>query len=208
MQIHDQPEDEWRQYLSLVDNDMEVLAYCQELDPVATMLRDSLSQYMQFLRVPSRAPKRKTPTATSTWARAALDLPAETQQEQQQQAAPRTLDLVDLLLSAPTGRAGPIQTSTDLLRLACQPFNDADDSRGDHLTPATPGNSSNTGGYSIPRVLGKIRLDSPRDKWSRQANKAWMPFGWQQCQSSTAFTGKSTNLALTMAQQEMLRAGV
>jgi hypothetical protein len=57
-------------------------------------------------------------------------------------------------------------------------------------------------------VLGKIRLDSPRDKWSRQANKAWMPFGWQQCQSSTAFTGKSTNLALTMAQQEMLRAGV
>ena len=203
MQIHGQPEDEWRQYLDLVDNDMEVLAYCQELDPVATTLRDTLSQYMQFLRVPSLAPKRKAP---ATWTRAALEPPLDS--PQQQQTPPRSLDIVDLLLSVPTGRAGPIQTSTDLLKLVCQPFNDADDGLQRHSSTTTT-STAYSSGYRVPHVLGIIRHDStPWEKWSRQATDAWMPFGWQQCQSSTAFTSKSTNLALTMTQQEMMRAGV
>jgi hypothetical protein len=215
MQLHAAPEPEWRPYLSLVDNDMEVLAYCQELDPVATTLRDTLSQYMQFLRVPSLAPKRKAP---ATWARAAALEPPSSEQhpKEQQQATNQSPDLVDLLLSAPTGRAGPIQTSTDLLKLVCQPFNDdvGDDPRSSRSstaasTAANGGRSGSTRGYRVPRVLGDIRHDStPRERWGRQATDAWMPFGWQQCQSSTAFTGKSTNLALSMAQQEMTRAGV
>lgn len=204
MQIHGQPEDQWRQYLSLVDNNMEVLAYCQELDPVAIILRDTLSQYMQFLRVPSLAPKRKAP---ATWARAALKPPLDLPQHQR--TPPHSLDIVDLLLSVPTGRAGPMQTSTDLLKLACQPFNDADVDALRHSSTTTPTTAYNSG-YKVPHVLGNIRHDStPREKWGRQAtDNAWMPFGWQQCQSSAAFTGKSTNLALTMSQQEMMRAGV
>jgi hypothetical protein len=209
MQIHNQPENEWRQYLSLVDNDMEVLAYCQELDPVATTLRDTLSQYMQFLRVPSIAPRPKAP---ATWARAALKSPSDSRPKQQQQAPPRSLDLVDLLLSVPTGRAGPIQTSTDLLKLVCQPFNDADEDprRPSPATASSTASTAYSGGYRVPRVLGNIGHDStPRETWGRQGSSiAWMPFGWQQCQSSVAFTGMSTNLALTMAQQEMMRAGV
>jgi hypothetical protein len=204
MQIHNAPEAEWRQYLSLVDNDMEVLAYCQELDPVATKLRDTLSQYMQFLRVPSRAPKRRAP---ATWARAALQPPSKTPQQDQAAPAPHSPDIVDLLLSAPIGgRAGPIQTSTDLLKLVCQPFNDDDADGG----PRSSTSSTATNGYRVPHVLGSVRHDStPREKWGRQATTdSRMPFGWQQCHSSTAFTGNSTNLALTMAQQEMMRAGV
>jgi hypothetical protein len=151
---------------------------------------------MQFLRVPSLAPKPKPPT---TWAPAALKPPSETTR---QQRAPQSPDIVDLLLSTPTGRAGPIQTSNDLLKLVCQPFNDDADNE--------PPRSS---GYNrVPHVLGKIKHDPtpPRGNWVRQAsdNNTGMPFGWQQCRSSTAFTGKSTTLALTMAQQEMLRAGV
>jgi hypothetical protein len=211
MQIHNAPEAAWRQHLSIVDNDMEVLAYCQELDPVAARLRDTLSQYMQFLRVPSRAPKRKAP---AMWARAALQPPSKTPL-QDQEAAPHSPDIVDLLLSAPAGRAGPIQTSTDLLKLVCQPFNDDDDATDDDprngtfsSTTAAAANGSSSG-YRVPHVLGSVRHDSTaRDKWGRQATAAWMPFGWQQCQSSTAFTGTSTTLALTMAQQEMMRAGV
>jgi hypothetical protein len=210
MQIHNAPEAEWRRYMSFVDNDMEVLAYCQDLDPVATRLRDTLSQYMQFLRVPSLAPKRKAP---ATWARAALQPPMKTPRDQPE--PPQTPDLVDLLLSAPTGRAGPIQTSADLLKLVCQPFNDTEEhphprsSRSSSLTTANTASGSNVSGYTVPRVLGEIRHDSaPREKWGRQATNARLPFGWQQCQSSTAFTGRSSTLALTMAQQEMMRAGV
>jgi hypothetical protein len=199
---------------------MEVLGYCQELDPVATRLRDTLSQYMQFLRVPSLAPKPKAP---ATWTPAALKKPpSETlRRERQQQAPPQNPDLVDLLLSTPTGHAGPIQTSSDLLELACQPFNndnDADDDsdrdrpRSGRPSTATTANGS-VKAYRVPHVLGDVRHDHSaatpaRDKWGRQACDDWMPFGWQQCQSSTAFTGKSTTFALTMAQQEMMRAGV
>jgi hypothetical protein len=46
MQLHDYPEHEWQTYLNLVENDMELLAYCQELDPVASKLFDTLSQYL------------------------------------------------------------------------------------------------------------------------------------------------------------------
>jgi hypothetical protein len=210
MQIHDAPEAEWRQHLSIVDNDMEILAYCQELDPVATKLRDTLSQYMQFLRVPSRAPKRRAPTM---WAPTALQPPSKTPQQDQAAAAPHSPDIVDLLLSAPIGgRAGPIQTSTDLLKLVCQPFNDDDDDAdGDPRSgTASTTTTAAANGYRVPHVLGSVRHDStPREKWGRQATTDnRMPFGWQQCQSSTAFTGNSTNLALTIAQQEMMRAGV
>lgn len=198
MQLHDYPESEWQPYLDLVDNDMEILAYCQELDPVASTLRDTLSQYMQFLRVPSRAPpKRKS---TPSWARVAIKAQTEAAREE-----PRIQDLVDLLLTIPQGRAGPAQTSLDLLKLVCQPFNDG--------VAAGPGHSTATKGYEVPDVLGKLQQKAaatPRDKWSSCATAAgaWMPFGWQQCQSSVVFSGKSTNLALTMAQEEMLRAGV
>jgi hypothetical protein len=205
LQIHNLPEAEWRPYLILIDNDFEVLAYCQELDPVATRLRDTLSQYMQFLRVPSLAPKRKAP---KVWVPAALEHPSSKTPQGRAAAAapPHSPDIVDLLLSAPTGRAGPVQTSNDLLKLVCQPFNDdeAADSEG-------PRSSSSGYNNRVPHLLGDIRHDStttPRDKWGRQASDSKMPFGWQQCHSSTTFTGKSTNLALTMAQQEMLRAGV
>jgi hypothetical protein len=192
---------------------MEVLAYCQELDPVATKLRDTLSQYMQFLRVPSRAPKRRAP---ATWARAALQPPSKTPQQDQATAAPQSPDIVDLLLSAPIGgRAGPIQTSTDLLKLVCQPFNDDDADGGPRsstssISTTTAAANGNSSGYRVPHVLGSVRHDSTaHEKWGRQATtNNRMPFGWQQCQSSTAFTGQSTNLALTMAQQEMMRAGV
>jgi hypothetical protein len=161
---------------------------------------------MQFLRVPSLAPKRKEP---KVWVPAALKHPSsKTPQDRAAAAAapPHSPDIVDLLLSAPTGRAGPVQTSNDLLKLVCQPFNDdeAADSEG-------PRSSSSGYNNRVPHLLGDIRHDStttPRDKWGRQASDSKMPFGWQQCHSSTTFTGKSTNLALTMAQQEMLRAGV
>ena len=204
LQIHNLPETEWRPYLILIDNDFEVLAYCQELDPVATRLRDTLSQYMQFLRVPSLAPKRKAP---AVWAPAALKPPSEQQQHpqgQRQSTTPHIPNIVDLLLSAPTGRAGPVHTSNDLLELVCQPFNDGE-------AADSEGPRSSSGYNRVPHLLGDIRHDSttpPREKWGRQASDSKMPFGWQQCQSSTAFTGNSTNLALTMAQQEMLRAGV
>lgn len=188
MQLHDYPEHEWQPCLDLVDNDMEILAYCQELDPVAARLRDTLSQYMQFLRMPSRAPKRKP---MSPWARAALG-PQISQEEQQGQ------DIVDLLLTLPAGRAGPAQTSLDLLKLVCQPFND----------DAGPGTST-ANGYRVPHLLGNFQQKSPNGKNDLHATGTWMPFGWQQCQSSTAFTGMSTNLALTVAQQqEMLRVSV
>jgi len=186
MQLHSYPAHEWQEYLNLVDNDMEILAYCEELDPVASRLRDTLSQYLQFLRMPSPAPKRKP---TPQWAARATLSP---QREQQGQ------DIVDLLLTIPAGRAGPAQTSMDLLKLVCQPFND----------DAGPG-SSTSNGYKVPHVLGNIQQKAPHEKWEFQTTDTWMPFGWQQCQTSAVFTGRSTNLALTMAQQqEMLRAGV
>lgn len=192
MQLHNYPEHEWQPYLSLVDNDMDVLAYCQELDPVAGTLRDTLSQYMQFLRLPSRAPK---PKATPPWARASLNPPNQMPRED-----PQGQDLVELLLTVPTSRAGPAQTSMDLLKIVCQPFNDSE-------APKSPGNQAPKG-YEIPKVLGDLSQELPREPWDQQESDAWMPFGWQQCQTNMAFTCKATNLALTMAQQEMLRAGV
>lgn len=184
MQLHDHPESEWQPLLNLVDNDMEILAYCEELDPVASKLRDTLSQYMQFLRMPSRAPK---PKPLPPWARAAL----KSQEKQQSQDSQ---DIVDLLLTIPAGRAGPAQTSVDLLKLVCQPFNDA----------AGP-NSSTSNAYSVPQMLGNFqqRTPPPTGKWDHRAtDTTWLPFGWQQCQTSAAFTARSTNLALKMSQQQ------
>ena len=114
----------------------------------------------------------------------------------------QTQDLVDLLLVVPAGRAGPAQTSLDLLKLVCQPFSDADEAR-----------CKFTSGYGIPKVLGAVSrgsllCDGGAGAGADADADAWMPYGWQQHQSSAAFTGKATNLALTMAQQEMLRAGV
>lgn len=192
MQLHDYPESEWQPLLNLVDNDMEILAYCEELDPVASKLRDTLSQYMQFLRMPSRAPK---PKPLPPWARAAL----KSQEKEQSQDSQ---DIVDLLLTIPAGRAGPAQTSVDLLKLVCQPFNDA----------AGQPNSSTSNAYSVPQMLGNLqqRTPPPTGKWDHRATDTiWLPFGWQQCQTSAAFTARSTNLALKMSQQqqpEMLAA--
>jgi hypothetical protein len=191
MQLHDYPEPEWQPYLNLVDNDMELLAYCQELDPVAGVLRDTLSQYMQFLRMPSRAPKRKP---QPSWVRATLNPPSKNSQPDQQRQ-----DIVDVLLTIPAGRAGPAQTSVDLLKLVCQPFNDEAGSSG----------SSASNGHRVPHVLGNLQQEAPHKKWDYPATETWVPFGWQQCQSSVAFSGRSTTLALCVAQQqEMLRAGV
>ena len=187
MQLHNCPAHEWQEYLDLVDNDMEILSYCEELDPVASRLRDTLSQYLQFLRMPSPAPKRKP---APQWARSTHGPPRIEHQSQ---------DIVDLLLTIPVGRAGPAQTSMDLLKLVCQPFNN----------DLGPGGSSTSNGYKVPHVLGNVQQKAPNEKWEYQATDAWMPFGWQQCQTSAVFTGRSTNLALTIAQQqEMLRAGV
>ena len=186
MQLHDHPESEWQPLLNLVDNNMSILAYCEELDPVASKLRDTLSQYMQFLRMPSRAPK---PKPLPIWARATLDSQAK-QRDQEGQ------DVVDMLLTIPAGRAGPAQTSVDLLKLACQPFDD----------PSGP-SSSATNGASIPHMLGSLQQKTPPSygKWDFQATDAWLPFGWQRCQTSAAFTGRSATLALTRARQpEML----
>lgn len=178
-------------YLNLVDNDMEILGYCQELDPVASTLRDTLSQYMQFLRMPSYAAKRK---AQPAWARSTIrpTQPELTKEEQ------RAQDLVDLLLTIPEGRAGPAQTSIDLLKLVCQPFNDE----------AGP-SSSTSNGYEVPHVLGNLQQKPAHEKWETRVTETWMPYGWQQCQSSAAFASRSSNLALTAAQQqELLRAVV
>lgn len=182
MQLHDYPESEWQPLLNLVDNDMEILAYCEELDPVASKLRDTLSQYMQFLRMPSRAPK---PKPLPLWARATLKSQAKQQGQEGQ-------DIVDLVLTIPAGRAGPAQTSVDLLKLVCQPFSDI-----------TEQNSSTSNGYGVPRMLGSIQQRSPppHGKWTHQANDSCLPFGWQHCQTSAAFTGRATTLALTRAQQ-------
>jgi hypothetical protein len=190
MQLHDYPEHEWQTYLNLVENDMELLAYCQELDPVASKLFDTLSQYMQFLRIPSRAPKRKP---QRSWGRATPNPSFETPQTDQQGQ-----DVVDLMLTIPAGRAGPAQTSMDLLKLVCQPFND--DARS---------SSEASNGHRVPHVLGNLQQEAPHKEWDYPATETWVPFGWQQCQNSAAFTGRSTNLALTIAQQqEMLRVGV
>lgn len=202
MQLHDYPDTEWQPYLSLVDNDMDVLAYCQELDPVAGTLRDTLSQYMQFLRIPSRTQKPKAPPP---WARASLNPPS-----QQPREGAQGQDLVDLLLAMPTGRAGPAQTSMDLLKIVCQPFNESEGEAREIPSSASEGAQARSKkGYQIPKVLGDVTSqDLPREPWDRQCSDAWMPFGWQQCQSNAAYSCKATNLALTMAQQEMLRAGV
>jgi hypothetical protein len=191
MQLHDYPEAEWQPLLNLVDNDMEILAYCEELDPVASKLRDTLSQYMQFLRMPSRAPKRKP---HPSWVRATLNPPSKTSRPEQQRQ-----DIADVLLTIPAGRAGPAQTSMDLLKLVCQPFNDESASNG----------SSASNGHRVPHVLGNLPQEAPHKKWDYPATETWVPFGWQQCQSSATFSGRSTTLALCMAQQqEMLRASV
>lgn len=188
MQLHDYPESEWQPLLNLVDKDMEILAYCEELDPVASKLRDTLSQYMQFLRMPSLAPK---PKPLPLWARATLDLQAKQHGQEGQ-------DIVDLLLTIPACRAGPAQSSVDLLKLVCQPFNDA----------AGPSSSSVTNASGVPCVPGSVQQQTPppHGKWDFQAtDTTWLPFGWQRCQTSAAFTGRSATLALTRAQQpEML----
>lgn len=189
MQLHDYPESEWQPLLDLVENDMEILAYCEELDPVASKLRDTLSQYMQFLRMPSCAPK---PKPLPIWARATLNSQAKQQGQDGQ-------DIVDMLLTIPAGRAGPAQTSVDLLKLVCQPFNDV-----------SGPNSSTPNASSVPQMLGSIqqRTPPPNAKWDFHAtDTSWLPFGWQRCQTSAAFTGRSATLALTRAQQpEMLTA--
>ena len=190
MQLHDYPECEWQPLLNLVDNDMEILAYCEELDPVASKLRDTLSQYMQFLRMPFLAPK---PKPLPVWARATLDSQAKQHGQDGQ-------DIVDLLLTIPAGRAGPAQSSVDLLKLVCQPFNDA----------AGPSSSSVSNASGVPHVLGSVQQQTapPHGKWDFQAtDTTWLPFGWQRYQTSAAFTGRSATLALTRAQQpEMLTA--
>jgi hypothetical protein len=192
MQLHDYPESEWQPFLNLVDNDMEILAYCEELDPVASKLRDTLSQYMQFLRMPSRAPK---PKPLPPWARATVKSQIKPQGQEGQ-------DVVDMLLSFPAGRAGPAQTSVDLLKLVSQPFNDA--------TAAGPTNSSTSNAYNVPQMLGNLQQKTPppHGKWDWQAaDTTWLPFGWHRCQTSAAFTARSATLALTRAQQpEMLTA--
>jgi hypothetical protein len=193
MQLHDYPESEWQPFLNLVDNDMEILAYCEELDPVASKLRDTLSQYMQFLRMPSRAPK---PKPLPLWARATVKSQIKPEGQEGQ-------DIVDMLLTIPAGRAGPAQTSVDLLKLVCQPFNDA--------TAAGSTNSSTSNACSVLHVLGILQQKpppSPHGKWDYQAADTWLPFGWQRCQTSAAFTARSTNLALTRAQQPEMMAAV
>lgn len=189
MQLHDYQEHEWQSYLDFVDNDMAILAYCEALDPVASKLRDILSQYMQFLRMPSRAPKRKP---LPSWTRVALSREPERPQEDQQGP-----DIVDLLLTIPAGRAGPAQTSLDLLALMCQPF--SDDAKS---------GSSTSYEHRVPHVLGSFQQKAPHEKWDYPTTNTWAPFGWQQCQSSAAYTGRSSNLALTQAQQEMRKVGV
>lgn len=190
MQLHDYPESEWQPLLDLVDNDMEILAYCEELDPVASKLRDTLSQYMQFLRMPSRAPK---PKPLPIWARATLNSQAKQQGQDGQ-------DIVDMLLTIPAGRAGPAQTSVDLLKLVCQPFNDV-----------SGPNSSTPNASSVPQMLGSIQQRNPptHGKWDFHAtDTTWLPFGWQRRQTSAAFTGRSATLALTRAQQPKILTAV
>jgi hypothetical protein len=195
MQLHEYPENEWSPFLDLVDNDMAILDYCQELDPVASTLRDTLSQYMQFLRMPSCAPKR---AADQPRPRPKLQPLPSTKAKGDKQAQ----DLIDSLLTIPKGRAGPAQTSIDLLKLVCQPFSDA----------AGP-SCSTSNGFHVPHVLGKLERQqqkAPRDMFEAGATlEMSIPYGWQQCQSSVGFVENSRNLAVTMAQQkEMLRAGV
>lgn len=192
MQLHAWPEDDWRPYLDLVDNGMEVLANCQELDPVAGALRDSLSQYLQFLRLYAPAPKKRKRDPPSN-ARFVHQKPSELPREEH-----AGQDLVDLLLSVPSGRAGPVQTSMDLLKLVCQPFND-----GEKPKP------SPAAGYRIPLVLGSVQHDPPEEKKvPLQATEAWMPFGWKQRSSAVAYTRKWTNFGITLAQEKTLKAGV
>ena len=151
---------------------------------------------MQFLRMPSCAPKR---AADQPWPRPKLQPSPSTKVKRDKQAQ----DLVDSLLTIPKGRAGPAQTSIHLLKLVCQPFSD----------PAGP-SSSTSNGYHVPHVLGKLQQQqqqkAPRDMFEAGATlEMSIPYGWQQCQSSVGFVENSRNLAVTMAQQkEMLRADV
>jgi hypothetical protein len=149
---------------------------------------------MQFLHMPSRAPK---PKPLPQLARATVKSQINPQGHEGQ-------DIVDMLLTIPAGRAGPAQTSVDLLKLVCQPFNDA--------TAAGPTSSSTSNAYDVPHVLGIVQQKpgpSPHGKWDYQAADAWLPFGWQRFQTSAGFTARSATLALTRAQQpEMLAAVV
>ena len=192
IQLHGYADHEWQTDLSLAEIDMDVLDYCQGLDPVACALRDSLSQYMQFLCIYSR-PLNHVSKSSWTQANAASTskLPLED---------PQGPDSVDLLLFVPSGRAGPAQTSFDLLELMSQPFDDVDGTR------STRDEVSRDMG--IPQLHGSICKEQPCGQMGNRTSSTWCPFGWQQQQNSMSFTSRASNLALTMAQQEMLTAGV
>lgn len=166
---------------------MNILAYCQELDPVAGKLRDTLSQYMQVLQVPTATLESHSKQPSSYFGQNMTLRNCFDQDKDQAQ------DLVDLLLAVPARPVGPTKTSLDLLELICQPFGSANEPRS----------------YKMPRALGAM----PREPWlqdlaSMQNADAWMPFGWQRYHSSATFTSKASTLALTKAQQEMSKAGV
>jgi len=192
MQLHGYADHEWQTDLSLVGVDMDVLAYCQELDPVACALRDSLSQYMQFLCIYSRPLNH---VSKSSWTQANAESTSRLPLED-----PQGRDSVDLLLIIPSGRAGPAQTSFDLLELMSQPFNDVDETRSTR--------DEASGDMGIPQLLGSICKEQPCGQMGYRTSSTWVPFGWQQQQNSMSFTSRASNLALTMAQQEMLPAGV
>lgn len=192
MQLHGYADHEWQTNLSLVENDMEVLAYCQELDPVACALRNSLSQYVQFLCIYSRP---LNPATKSSWTHPNVASTSKLPREDSQGR-----DFVDLLLFVPSGRTGPAQTSFDLLELMSLPLSDVDEQRD--ARAGVPRDSD------IPQFLESRSEEQSCGRSDYRSMSKWAMSGWQLQQSSTSFTSRASNLALTMAQKEMLRAGI
>jgi len=191
MQLYSYPAAKWQAYLSLVKNDLAMLEYCQELDPVASSLRDILAQYMlnfQTLPTEPMRPAKRLKRSTSPIA----SLPNMSGPS----SKPR--DLLTLLLCIPARPRGMAQTSLDLLRLVCQPFNAPTPSS----TPQTKAERRS------PSMLGDFLAEeretlngfAERMEHTLRMLDGKMPFGWQRYQTSALYTGQATNLALTVAQ--------
>lgn len=189
MQLYNYPAEEWQAYMALVDNDLAMLEYCQELDPVASSLRDVLAQYMLIFQTtplkpkPQGAPRRSVSPMTLLTNGPGPPPPPD--------------DLVAMLLVIPARPKGMAQTSLDLLRLVCQPFNNA--------TPSSPPDSARRS-PSMPRDPlpgdpSKSDGFTAHVQHTLQVLDSKMPFGWQRHQTSSHYTEKATNVALTVEQE-------
>lgn len=192
MHLHNYPAAEWQAYFSFIENDLAMLEYCQELDPVASSLRNSVAQYMLIFQtaslIPAARPAKRqcrsaTPVAMQTTNSDPPDVPK---------------DLVSLLLTIPARPKGMAHTSRDLLTLVCRPFSNDKDRAGSTPAPHSPP-SSKTDGVLDDSARKSSRPPSGLED-SLQGLECKLPFGWQRYQTSTQYTAKATEVALTVEQ--------